>query len=194
MLEQLNNSQFNDPQQLWQSQPVENAKMSVDAIRRRAGRFERRIRNRNLREYVSSLVAVAMFGYFFAKDDAVLARIAYVLFIGGLVWVVVQLHRKGSVRSMPAASEASASLQFFRAELERQRDAVRNVWSWYLAPLVPGFLVLTIAAIAAGRMLRITLTDAGVAALFFFVWKLNQRAARCLQRTIDELSMPETSQ
>ncbi len=189
---------LNHPQQLWQSQPIDNAKISAAAISRRAGKFERRIRRRNLREYVSSFVAIVMFGYFFAKDTAILSRVAYILFIAGLGWVVVQLHRKGAPRSMPAAAGGSTSLQFFRAELERQRDAVRTVWSWYLAPLVPGFVFLTLAVMlsspSSARMVRITLADGTVAALFFFVWKLNQRAARCLQRTIDELDAAEDSQ
>jgi hypothetical protein len=35
------------------------------------------------------------------------------------------------------------------------------------------------------------LLDACVAALFYGVWRMNARAARCLQRTIDELQAAE---
>ncbi|HME33766.1 MAG TPA: hypothetical protein VKF84_00915 [Candidatus Sulfotelmatobacter sp.] len=188
-----NQTNSNQAQQLWQSQPVEDIKMSADVIRRRAGKFERRIFWRNLREYVSSLVAAVLFAYFFATTHALLFRIAYALFIAGLGWVVLQLHRKGSARSMPAAMGSLTCLQFFRAELVRQRDIVSNVWPWYLAPLVPGFVVLTVgyavarpAGLAAAGWL-----DAVVAVLFLLVWKMNQRAARCLQRMIDELSAAE---
>ena len=76
-------------------------------------------------------------------------------------------------------------------ELERQRDMVKNVWPWYLAPLVPGFVVLTFAYVVSlpypKNVIAPLLVDALVAALFFAIWKMNLRAARCLQRSIDEL-------
>ena len=171
--------------------------MSAEALRQRSGKFEKKIRRRNVREYVASLLAAAAFGYFFVTTHAVLFRTAYVLFIVGLGWMVYQLHRKTSTRTMPSAMGASTSLQFFRSELERQRDAVKNVWPWYLAPMVPGFVILTVAYTRA-RPYPVGLASAvwldGVVALLFFgVWKLNQRAARCLQHTIDELYAAENS-
>jgi hypothetical protein len=181
----------NNPQQIWQCQPVEGIKMSVEALRQRSGKFEKRIRRRNVREYVASLLAAVWFGYCFVTTHAALFRIAYILFIAGLGWVVYQLHRKGEARSMPAAMGASTCLQFFRAELERQRDVIKNVWPWYLAPLVPGFVILT-AAYMRALPFPVNLASAvwidGVAAVvFFLVWKMNRRAAHRLQRIIDEL-------
>jgi hypothetical protein len=169
--------------------------MSAHAIRLRAGKFERKISNRNIREYLSSLLAAMAFGYFLVTTHDVLFRTAYVLFIAGLGWVVFQLHRKGSAKTMPEAMGASTSVQFFRAELERQRDVVKNVWPWYLAPLVPGFVILTIGYAMArpfpAGLISAGLLDACVAALFYGVWRMNARAARCLQRTIDELQAAE---
>ena len=169
--------------------------MSAEAIRLRAGKFERKIAHRNTREYVSSLLAAVAFAYFFATAHGVLFRLAYVFFIAGLGWVVFQLHRKGSANTMPATMGSSTSLQFFRAELERQRDVVRNVWPWYLAPLVPGFVILTVGSVMArpfpAGLVSAAFLDAFVAAVFFGIWKINARAARCLQRTIDELKAAE---
>jgi len=168
--------------------------MSTDVIRQRAGKFERTISRRNLREYLTSLLVVILFAYFFVKADNTLFRITWGLFIAGMIWMVVQLHRKGSARGIPAAMGASSCVEFFRAELERQRAVVRNVWPWYLAPLVPGFVAYTVAyALEFPRPLSwagLALIDALVAALFFWIWKMNARAARCLQRMIDELSIP----
>jgi hypothetical protein len=191
----MNELQNNPAQQLWQSQPTEGIKMSAHAIRLRAGKFERKISNRNIREYLSSLLAAMAFGYFLVTTHDVLVRTAYVLFIAGLGWVVFQLHRKGSAKTMPEAMGASTSIQFFRAALERQRDVVKNVWPWYLAPLVPGFVVLTIGYAMArpfpAGFISAALLDACVAALFYGVWMMNARAARCLQRSIDELKAAE---
>ncbi len=187
----MNNFSAHPVQEIWQHQPVEGIKMSVEEIRKRAGKFESRIVWRNVREYAASLIAAGLFGFFLIKTHDLLFRISYGLFIAGLVWVVIQLHRKGSARSVPAAMGSSTCLQFFRAELERQRDVVSNVWPWYLAPLVPGFVVLTVGYVLArpypAGLVSAVFLDAVVAAIFLLVWRMNVRAARCLQRMIDEL-------
>ena len=56
------NEPLNNPmQELWQTQPLEGTKMSADAIRLRAGKFERRIARRNLRETIAGVVVIAPF-------------------------------------------------------------------------------------------------------------------------------------
>ncbi|HKV80717.1 MAG TPA: hypothetical protein VJP02_21390 [Candidatus Sulfotelmatobacter sp.] len=185
----------NPVQKIWQDQPVEGIKMSAEEIRRRAGKFERRIRRRNLRESVGCMIVSGLFAYFLYDTHNVLFRIAYGLFIVAMIWIAIQLHRKGFVTSLPAGLEASSSLQFFRTELERQRDAIRNVWPWYLAPLVPGYVMLTIAyAVSFPRPLRwigAGAFDLFAVLMFLGIWKMNMRAARCLQRLIDELNAAE---
>jgi len=181
----------NPVQEIWQNQPVEGIKMSVEEIRRRAGKFERKITWRNRREIVGCLIVSGLFIYFMIGADQLLFRISYGLFIAAMIWIAIQLHRKGSIRSLPAGLEAASSLQFFRQELEHQRDAIRNVWPWYLAPMVPGYVVLTIAfAVTFPRPVRwtgIAAFDVFVILIFIAVWKMNLRAAKCLQRKIDEL-------
>ena len=192
----MNEHPNNSTQQLWQSQPVEEIKMSADVLRQRAGKFENTIRWRNAREYVASLVALALFSYFFATAPRALLRTAFGLFIAGLLWVAIQLHRKGSARSMPVGADTLTSLRFYRAELERQRQAVNEVGSWYLAPMLPGLVMLNVArAVSAPgpvTWISLALMNVLVAAMFFWIWKLNKRAAICLQRTIDELAAGES--
>lgn len=189
------NEHLNSVQELWQSQPVEGVKMPLEEIRRRANKFERRIRWRNRRETVACVLVSLLFGYFLIDTHQLLFRITYALFIVAMIWVAVQLHRKGSIKSLPDSLGASNSLLFFRAELERQRDAIRNVWPWYLAPLVPGYLMLTIAyAVTFPRPVRligVAAFDAFIVLVFIGIWKWNQRGARCLQRMIDELNAAE---
>lgn len=179
-------------QKIWQSQPVEVTTMSAEVIRKRASKFEHRIWWRNAREYMGSLLGITLFGSFFVKTHEVLFRIAFSLFIAGMMWIVIQIRRKASARAIPLEADTSTGLRLYRAELERQRDVVKNVWPWYLAPLLPGFVVYTLAyATAFPRPLSwagLALLDAVIAAIFFGVWKMNLRAARCLQRMIDELN------
>jgi hypothetical protein len=185
----------NSVQKIWQDQPVEGIKLTVEIIHKRAARFERQIRWRNIREYAASLIAASLLVYFFVTTHDVLSRVEFGLFIAALAWMVVQLHRKGSSRSMPAGVDTRTSLRFYRAELERQRAVTMSVWSWYLAPMVPGFVVYTVGhAIRSPRPATwagLVLMDAMVAATFLFIWKLNLRATRCLGRMIDELKAPE---
>ena len=188
----MNESPNNSVLEIWQSQPVEVTKMSLTEIRRRADKLEHRVWWRNAREYAASLGAAVMLAYSFATTHDVLSRVAFGLFFTGLIWIVVQLHRKGSAKSMPTGIDTVTSLRFYRVELERQRELVTTVWSWYLAPLVPGFIVYTI-----GHAIRVphpaawaglALLDAMVALMFFVLWKLNMRTARCLDRMIHDVN------
>jgi hypothetical protein len=188
----MSESHNNSVLEIWQSQPVEVTKMSAEVLRKRASKLEHRVWWRNAREYVASLLAAVPLAYFFVTTHDVVSRVAFGLFFLGLIWIVVQLHRKGSAKRMPTGVDTVTSLHFYREELRRQRDLVTSVWSWYLAPLVPGFIVYTIGqAIRSphpAAWAKLTLLDASVALAFFFIWKLNMRTARCIDRMIHELN------
>ena len=184
-----------EAQQIWQSQPVEGTTMSVEAIRQRATKFERKVSRRNLGESVAAVFVIVCFAYFFATMHDVLFRITWALFMAGMIWVVVQLYRKGTPRTIPADMGSSTSLEFFRTELKRQRDLAVDIWTWYLIPLLPGYVAYNVAhALMFCRPLSLAglgLLDVFFAATFIGVWQLNVRAARCLQRMIDELPAVE---
>ena len=185
-------SQAENPvQRLWQDQPVEGIQMSLEEIRRRAGKFESRIWWRNAREYVASLIAVGLFAYFLATSHDVLSRLTFALFIAAMLWIVVALHSKGSAKKMPEGVDTITGLQMYRAELQRQLEVVRGVWWWYLAPLVPGFVVYTIGHAVKiphpAAWAGLALVDIIVAGMFYVIWRMNMKAARCLERMIAEL-------
>ena len=81
-----------------------------------------------------------------------------------------------------------SGLEFLRSELVRQRDLLRSVWWWYLAPFVPG-LLLILGGVALERPGRWGWLAPGIVAAVTFVGigLLNQRVARKLQRRIDDL-------
>ena len=185
----------NPAQKLWQDQPLEGIKMSAEEIRRRAEKFERRIWWRNARETVASLIAVGLFVYFLATSHDWLSRVTFGLFIGAMVWIVGALHRKGSAKKLPEGVDTLTGVRLYRAELERQYEVVKGVWWWYLAPLVPGFVVYTIGYAVEfprpGAWTGLAVMDGIVAGMFFLIWRMNMRAARCLQRMIADLKAPE---
>lgn len=113
----------------------------------------------------------------------------------GPAWMMLSLHRKGSAKKMPEGADTLTGLRFYRAELERQLDVVRSVWSWYLAPMVPGFVVFTVGSVIPpshpAAWAKAAFMDVVVAGMFFWVWKLNAKAARCLTKMIEELKAAE---
>ena len=87
-----------------------------------------------------------------------------------------------------AAPGSRGSLAFHRAQLVRQREALSSVWLWYLAPFLPGMLVLSAAyAQRDGHLGNLVIYLAFVSVLFVGVWQLNLLGARRFQKDIEEL-------
>jgi hypothetical protein len=183
---------------LWQSQPTQTTSFSPENIRPTMRKFERRIFRRNIREYAAGIFVVVAYGFCEWKLPAPLFRLGSGLAIAGALYVMFQLHRRASVRPAPDDLGLSTGIEFHRQALERQRDALRGVWSWYLLPLVPGMAVIFIGTalkqwtahpVGMGHLVMGYGILVGlVGSVFFAVWKLNQRGADKLQVQIDEMT------
>ena len=179
-----------DIKTLWQKQETEYAPMPLEEIRKRAGKFHSQVRWRNVREYVAAVIVVCGFGYYIWIFSAPLMRIGSALIIAATFYVVWQLHKRGAAGPLPAETSAATWTNYYRHELERQRDAVRGVWKWYLAPFVPGmvaFLAGSSMLLPHGGWPHVPGVAALCIAVFALVWALNALGARRLQRKIDEL-------
>ena len=176
----------NDIRNVWQNQPVENTPMPLEEIRRKARQFEKRITHRNLREYVGAAIGIAAYIYYFFKFDSPVVRAGCVLVIAGVLYVVVQLYKRASPGEMPADLAFTASLDFHRRELVRQRDLLRSVWRWYLGPLVPGLVVFA-AGLTPPRGAVAVINALPFLLIFGLIMWLNHRAAERLDRRIAEL-------
>lgn len=186
-----------DLEALWRSQPTEPPHIPPDELRSKMHRFERKIFWRNVREYVAGAVVLIAFGYYEWRFPALLLRIGSTLTIIGTLYVMFQLHRRASSQPSPAELGLMPCLAYHRHELERQRDALLAVWSWYLLPFVPGMIVF-LAGMMVNQMnvhpgflvstlIGYAIVALAMAAMFFAVWKLNQWSAKRLQARIDEL-------
>jgi hypothetical protein len=167
--------------------------MSAEQIRQRAVKFEKKIYWRNAREYLAAFVLVVFFAFELWRGPDPLTATGFALIIAGVLYLVWQLHRRGSARTPPANLGLTSGVEFFRRELERQRDLVKSVWRWYLGPVAPGLIVVMVGAarVNPGHSRHFgwvaAASDLFVAFVFVFIWRLNERAARKLQRQIDEL-------
>jgi hypothetical protein len=186
-----------DMKEVWQSQTAESVRMSAAELRQRSQKLSRKVFWRNLREYLAAAFVVAAFGDYFWKFHAPLIRLGCGLMIGAVLYVVYHLHTRGSAKVMPSGMALRTCLEFHRKELERQRDLLLSVWSWYLLPFVPGLIVFRLgiavaqAASSPGHVGHaVVVFGLNVAfgfSVIFAVWKLNQWAARKLQLKIDTL-------
>ncbi len=177
-----------DIRNVWQNQTVEANQMSLDELRQKAGKFQDRIRNRNLREYAAAVIVVAAFSYYFWRWPEV--RLGSGLIIAAALYVVYQLHTRGAAKTVPAALGLGTCRDFHRRELERQRDLLRDVWKWYLLPFAPGmlaFVAVPAMNVPPDKWLNAAPFILLCAVFFYAVGRLNQRGALKLQQQIDEL-------
>lgn len=181
-------------QALWRAQPTEHKPMTLAEIHQRARKMERKVHRRNLTEYVAGVLVILAFAPVLLRNGSWMMQGGAALIIVATVMVLRHLHRMASARAVPEGG--APIVDFHRQELVRQRDALRTVGRWYLAPFLPG-LALVIAgrwfqSHAHGRPIEtdhlIILVVAAVMAVFMgFVWALNQWGAKRLQKRIDEL-------
>jgi hypothetical protein len=195
--EMTNESASDNMKNLWQSQPAEPTRIRLEDLRKKMNKFDRRIFWRNVREYAAGVMVIAAFGFYEWRLHGLLLRVGSGLMIAGTLYVMYQIHRRASLQSASADLGLSTCIQFHRKSLERQRDALRTVWSWYLLPFVPGFAVFLLGSTMSqwaahpgnlGHFVIASLISPTlVAAVFFAIWELNRRAAEKLQTQIDEL-------
>ena len=130
-----------DIRNVWQNQPVENTPMPLEEIRRKARQFEKRISRRNLREYIAGGAGLVIFTVYLFIFRNPVVRTGSALVIAGGLCVLFQIYKRATPGTLPADLALTASLQFPRRELVRQRDLLRSVWLWYIGPFVPGLIV-----------------------------------------------------
>jgi hypothetical protein len=187
-----------DLRALWRDQPTPpvTAEITPEALRERAAKLARQSRRRNVRETVAGGLGAAATAWVGWVVPIPLAQIGCALLVLGTIWVLVVLWRRGRARPAPAPTAPTAEhLAHLRAELARERDLLGSVVSWYLAPLVPGLVLMPLGMIlevakrapAAWAWLTMLIWIAcGAIAMVAVAW-LNRRKSRQLAREIEAL-------
>lgn len=189
-----------DVRSIWHGQDEDNEMtfrtMDTATLIARDTRLTRRVRRRNLLEYVAGSLAAALFLALalglLGEAGGVLARAGAALLVAGLCYAGVQLRLRA--RALPD-DPGAPSVPHYLEGLRRQRDALRAVWKWYLLPLVPGFLLFYAGQGTGpdGHPAAAALSGAVTLGVIVGVALLNRRAARCIDgeiadiaRTLDE--------
>ncbi len=153
--------------------------ISLDEIRESARYMERRIARRNLREYAAAAFVVASFGLAVWVVPSGVVRIGAALIIAATIFVVREIHLRGTATALPADLGSKSALVFHRAQLERQRDLLRSVWAWALLPFVPGMLLMLTGTVLAHPewIWRVVVYAIMFTGLLIGLHVLNRRAA-----------------
>ena len=185
-----------DPRTIWKEQEMTTRVPSPRQLEARHRRLENRVRLRNRVEYVAGGVvfagALLLAGWMLAGDTSLhrtVVAIGTLLLGAGALLVCVQLHRR---TGGPVATDGSDSTRArYRADLVRQRDALRSVFGWYIAPFLPGLVLIYGAVLLEPGIDRIRALILAVATAAFLAWVLhmNRRAAEGIDtelRVLDE--------
>jgi hypothetical protein len=177
-------------QQVWQSQPIDAPRISLEYIRYRKSSLERGTRFRAALNYAICVVACGI--YF---------RAAWTQFTGlpllqatvtwfGLftLYCMYRLNRHVAAQMSTEDAGVLDTLRFHRRQLERQRDFRRGSWRWQFWGILPG-LVLQVTAMYVYSMPRHNFVIFGVvmALAFGTQYYVGEIRARRSQREIDAL-------
>jgi hypothetical protein len=181
---------MDDPRNLWQSQEVEEMRISVDELRSKAAKFQSRIRWRNWREYGAAVVVIVWAGTTLWRTPHTVERIGFALIIMGSIYYMWHLKKFGAPKSLPADLGRADCARFYQSELARQRDLVRSIWKWAIGPMIPALALLDIYWIVVppdGRRWFPVVGAVMQAVILVTIGWLNLRAARRLDGRIAEL-------
>jgi hypothetical protein len=176
----------NDIRNVWQSQKEESSNVSLELIRYKAQKLEGALRQQVIWSYVAALGLSAVSLYIAWRFDQIFVRIgAGILFLwaGTLAYEASKGAWPG--RLAPGAT-MTASLDFYRQELECQRFYVRARGKALVPVLLSTVLFLTPAA-RAGLLVKFSpfLIVMAVWAVALIV--IATRQLRGVRREIDEL-------
>ena len=177
-----------DLKTLWKELSTNPLHLSPDQLRKEMEKLRKGLRRRFFIGGGAALSAIAAWTLYFFLFPNRLQRIGSVLTALGAGYTIVQLKLRPA-RNMPDVGETGCT-EFYRAELERQRDFHRGKWFWSrLLILLPGPLVFCVGFAQAYPEIALLMWLNLVAILILAVIAvpLNLRLARKYQRRIDAL-------
>ena len=180
---------------LWQEQPQDSFTMTPEQLHARWKRLNRELRIRNGTVWLVCLTEIGFFAWIFVILTQPFLRFTSALVILAMAFmtgqVALEQRSRSASRQRAEASGNLSSLDFFRAELERQRDFHRGVWFWSrMAVLMPALLAWGMGAIVLLPWPD-NIPGWSVAAVAVLVTPLaihlNRKRARTYQQQIDGL-------
>jgi uncharacterized membrane protein (UPF0136 family) len=169
--------------------PRAAGEMSAGDLVREFQQFERGVRWRKRREFVSAIGGLVVGAGYFWRAATLAPQIAWGLSTALALFLIWHLAGKTSVKPMPAEMSFATSLAFYRRELNRQRKLLRSVaWLWLL-PMLPAMAAELIGrGFAASEPLLTPAQFGGYLVICFLVGWLYEQSARKLHARSDSLA------
>jgi len=181
-----------DAGSIWRGQPAETALVSLQQIaERRTEELSSSSRAEILMSICAALLLVCIGAWRLQIAHEGLLELAFAATAGWAALSLYWFRRRIWRRTGPHDAVAASGVEYYRGELERRRDHLRNAWLWH----GPQFLALIIlVAILTGRRniafqpLRNVLPLLVLAGAWtaYGIWRRRLQANE-LQREIDEL-------
>jgi len=129
---------------LWHSLPSSTNKYNSEQMKARAVQFQAKHKRRDVGEYLgfAALIGLIIF-YLILRADPKAVIAACLAVLGGVV-MIWNYNRIAKVKTLPNLHSDITTLDYLRRELTRQRDAAASAWRWYILPVVPFFIYVTV--------------------------------------------------
>jgi hypothetical protein len=180
---------------VWRNQPEEKIKMNLQQfVNRRTREIYSSTRSEIIMSISAALFFIAVMAWRFASAQDRLLQSGFIVVIG---WILVSLYwfRDRIWRQDPPRVDAVAetSLEYYRKELERRRDHLRNAWLWN-GPVFLAFMIFVVTllgnAFPGPARLRSVLPLLVLLAVWTGVgFRRRRQQAQELQREIDEIEL-----
>ena len=179
----------NDVQQLWQEQPRQAQRMSLEEIRAKAQRFEtktRRWRNVGAASVIVAVIANTVEVVWPGQD--IVERTGDLLTVAALLYISYEYRKHARPKSRPEGLGLTSCVDFYRAQLTHGRNLARQSGR-FLLPFVPGVTLSLLGGVldeGIPTARRVGVAAVGVALFLGVAW-LNAHTARKLRREIEAL-------
>lgn len=194
------NEEDNMSSMVWQSQPLEAPRISLEFVRHQVEKLDRGVRQRNYIEYVVAVLTMATWiafvflrpGVDWSWPFSLVVRLGTSLVVLAVLYATWQWHRRHQILSIQHSDKVVQSLDGYRAELQRRRDFYIGRWRWYLLPYVPGVSVLLVGGLlfdpGPHRLRRHAVAGLGFLLATLHLWWLDKRGRQKYQRELDALA------
>lgn len=172
---------------LWEQQSQEEQIVRLDHIRAKAERLDKKTRRWRVATTVLFALLLIKGAVEVWTQEGILEKAGDLLLMAALVYTAHQ-YRKQRLASPPVALGRTNGVEFYCAELVRQRNLSQDGWG-FLLPFVPGLAVALLDGVLEARTTRqLFAIVAAFVALFLGIAWWNARAARRIQREIELLA------
>ena len=185
---------LHDPGSVWRNQPVEKVEINLNRfVARRSRELQTKTRAEILLAIAATLFFVAVFTWRLPVAENRASQVGFVL---ALAWILISAywfrHRIWRRAGPQADTVASASLDYYRRELQRRRDHLRNAWLWY-GPLLLACILTAVslggkALNRPGGLWNVAPFALSLVVWVVLGWVIRRRQVREMQDEIDELS------